>query len=120
VLIQFLFRRVYMQLSTTKTERIIFTKELPLAGAKIDAKTIEKLRPALRIGARCTVAHQKLTAGLVGDGAAIIRRARGYSDYDVIERLVTVGWLEPRKTGPRGGTRYYTTQAGKQALEASN
>jgi hypothetical protein len=107
-----------MQLSTIKPERAgILTKELPLAGAKIDAETIEKLRPALRIGTRFTVAHQKLTAGLV-DGAAIIRRARGYSDYDVINRLVTVGWLEPRRTGPRGGVRYYTTQAGKEALAA--
>jgi hypothetical protein len=80
--------------------------------------TIENLRPALRIGLRNTVAHKKLTAGLNDDGATIHRRARGYSDHDVIKRLVTVGWLEPRKTGPRGGVRYYTTQAGKEALAA--
>jgi hypothetical protein len=65
---------------------------------------------------RTTAAHQKLIDGLTADGAGVVQRAKGFSDYGVIAGLVRAGLLEPRATGPRGGTRYYTTAAGAAAV----
>lgn len=72
--------------------------------------------PSLKIGGKQTVAAQKLAQGLTETGAQIVRRGKGWTDYDVIRRLVRHGWLEEKQTGPRGGTRYFTTDAGKNAL----
>jgi hypothetical protein len=71
----------------------------------------------LTVGKRTTTAHDKLVAGLTSDGAQVVRRKKGYSDYDVIRTLVRAGWLEERRTGPRGGVRYFTTPAGRVALD---
>ena len=71
----------------------------------------------LHFHGRPTAAHQKLLDGLESAGANVARRQRGYSDYDVICRLVDAGWLECRQgAGPRGGPRWYTTPAGAAAL----
>jgi hypothetical protein len=67
---------------------------------------------------RTTAAHQKLIDGLTADGAGVVQRAKGFSDYGVIAGLVRAGWLEPRATGPRGGTRYFTTAAGAAAVQS--
>ena len=67
---------------------------------------------------RTTAAHQKLLDGQTADGARVIRRAKGFSDYDVINGLVRAGWLEPRASGPRGGTRWFTTAAGAVAVQS--
>ena len=67
---------------------------------------------------RATAAHQKLLDGQTAEGARVIRRAKGFSDHGVINGLVRAGWLEARATGPRGGTRYYTTAAGAAAVSA--
>lgn len=72
--------------------------------------------PSLKRGGRKTKAYLKLIEGQNTDGASIVRRKGGYSDHDVIESLLRCGWLEAKPTGPRGGLRYYTTQAGLQAL----
>ena len=67
---------------------------------------------------RTTAAHQKLIDGQTADGARVIRRAKGFSDHDVINGLVRAGWLEPRASGPRGGTRWFTTAAGAEAVQS--
>jgi hypothetical protein len=67
---------------------------------------------------RTTTAHQKLIDGLTADGAGVVQRAKGFSDHGVINGLVRAGWLEPRATGPRGGTRWFTTAAGAAAVAA--
>ena len=72
----------------------------------------------LKIKNRFTHAHDLLVTGLEADGASVTRRAKGYSDFDVIRNLVRLGWLEPRNAGPRGGVRYFTTPAGKAQLES--
>ena len=65
---------------------------------------------------RTTAAHQKLIDGQTPDGARVVRRAKGFSDHGVINALVRAGWLEPRASGPRGGTRWFTTTAGAAAV----
>ena len=65
---------------------------------------------------RTTVAHQKLLDGQTSDGARVVRRAKGFSDPGVIHALVREGWLEARASGPRGGTRWFTTPAGAAAV----
>ena len=67
---------------------------------------------------RRTAAHQKLIDGQTPDGARVVRRAKGFSDHGVINGLVRAGWLEPRASGPRGGTRWFTTAAGAAAVSA--
>ena len=67
---------------------------------------------------RTTAAHQKLIDGQTPDGARVVRRAKGFSDHNVINGLVRAGWLEARATGPRGGTRWFTTAAGAAAVSA--
>ena len=67
---------------------------------------------------RATAAHQKLIDGQTPDGARVVRRAKGFSDYDVVNGLVRAGWLEARASGPRGGTRYFTTPAGAAAVQS--
>lgn len=64
-----------------------------------------------------TVAHEKLVSGQTSDGAKVLRRGKGFTDYGVIKNLIKCGWMEERPTGPRGGARYFTTQAGMSALE---
>jgi hypothetical protein len=66
---------------------------------------------------RTTTAHQKLLDGQTAAGARVVRRARGFSDHGVINALLREGWLEARASGPRGGTRWFTTAAGAAALE---
>jgi hypothetical protein len=66
----------------------------------------------LRVGTRMTKAFYKLCDGLQPEGARIVRRARGYSDYDVVAALVRQKLMEIRYVGPRGGARYFTTSAG--------
>jgi len=65
---------------------------------------------------RRTAAHQKLIDGQTAAGASVVRRAKGFSDHGVISALVRAGWLEPRASGPRGGTRWFTTAAGAAAV----
>ena len=67
---------------------------------------------------RTTAAHQKLIDGQTAEGARVVRRAKGFSDHNVINGLVRAGLLEPRATGPRGGTRWFTTPAGAAAVSS--
>lgn len=67
---------------------------------------------------RTTAAHQKLIDGQTAEGARVVRRAKGFSDHGVINGLVREGWLEARASGPRGGTRWFTTAAGAAAVSA--
>ena len=67
---------------------------------------------------RTTTAHQKLIDGQTAEGARVVRRAKGFSDHGVINALVRAGWLEPRASGPRGGTRWFTTAAGAAAVSS--
>ena len=67
---------------------------------------------------RTTAAHQKLLDGQTPDAARGIRRAKGFSDHGVINALVREGWLEARASGPRGGTRWFTTPAGAAAVQS--
>lgn len=64
-----------------------------------------------------TSAYFKLMDGMQDGGTTVIRRAKGYSDHNVIQSLVVRGFLEGKQCGPRGGTRYFTTLAGKEAIE---
>jgi len=68
---------------------------------------------------RKTNAFYLLQSGLTTEGATVTRRKKGYTDYQDIQRLVHAGYLEPRNTGPRGGTRYFTTQAGIEAVNST-
>ena len=77
------------------------------------------MSPHLRYQGRTTVAHQKLIDGQTADGARVVRRAKGFSDHGVISALVRTGWLEPRASGPRGGTRWFTTSTGAAAAAAA-
>ena len=67
---------------------------------------------------RTTAAHQKLLDGQTAEGAQVCRRAKGFSDYGVINALVRAGWLEARASGPRGGVRWFTTAAGAAAVSS--
>lgn len=69
--------------------------------------------PSLRRGRRKTNAYFKLIEGQTVDGATIVRRKGGYTDYRLIESLLRCGWMEIK---PTSGLRYYTTPAGLQAL----
>ena len=64
-----------------------------------------------------TSAYFKLMDGMQDGGTTVTRRAKGYSDHNVIQSLVGRGFLEGKQCGPRGGTRYFTTLAGKEAIE---
>jgi hypothetical protein len=80
------------------------------------AETHYPLRFMLVINGKPTEALFKLQAGLTENGTAVVRRKKGYFDYDVISRCEKAKLLEPRNTGPRGGRRWYTTDLGKQWL----
>jgi len=71
----------------------------------------------LTVGTRKTTAYYLLNDGLEFDGASVTRRRGGYTDFDVIKNLMRLGWMECRQTGPRGGSRYYTTELGREQLE---
>ena len=71
----------------------------------------------LFIGLRKTRAHEILERGLTTEGATVTRRKKGWTDFDVIKNLMSAGWLEPRAAGVRGGIKYFTTSAGKAAIE---
>jgi len=73
------------------------------------------MSPHLRYQGRTTAALQKLLDGQTTEGARVVRRAKGFSDHNVISALVRTGWLEPRASGPRGGTRWFTTSTGAAA-----
>ena len=77
------------------------------------------MSPHLRYQGRTTAALQKLLDGQTTEGARVVRRAKGFSDFDVVRGLVRAGWLEARATGPRGGTRYHTTPTGAAAAAAA-
>ena len=68
---------------------------------------------------RWTVAKEKLLDGLTEEGATVKKRGRGYSDFNVIESLLTRGYLEIRREGPRGGKRYFTSAAGKHLVDTN-
>ena len=73
----------------------------------------------LHFHGRRTAAHQKLLDGLEPAGANIVQRQKGFSDFNIIQRLIEAGWMECRQGGgPRGGRRWYTTPAGAAALDA--
>ena len=65
-----------------------------------------------------TVAHEKLISGQTEEGAKVLRRGKGFTDYDVIKNLIKCGWLEEKAAGPRGGARYFTTESGLLALKS--
>ena len=64
-----------------------------------------------------TIAFDVLTQGLLPDGAVVVRKRGGWTDNSVFQNLVKSGLLECRMVGPRGGARYFTTVAGKAALQ---
>jgi hypothetical protein len=70
-------------------------------------------------GKRYTTAYFKLAEGLDPEGATIRRRARGYSDYHIVEALVDSGLMCVRHEGPRGGARYFTTPLGALEMDKS-
>jgi hypothetical protein len=72
--------------------------------------------PKLKVGTRRTKAFHKLVSGLEPAGATVVRRAWIHTDYDVLAALVRHNLMEVRYEGPRGGARWFTTQAGEQAL----
>lgn len=74
----------------------------------------------LYIGSRKTKAYQILERGCTDEGATVTRRAKGWTDFDVIKNLMNAGWLEPRAAGVRGGTRYFTTPAGRAQMKLSS
>ena len=70
----------------------------------------------LTINGRKTNAFYKLIECQNPEGATVTRRLKGYCDIDVLRNLVSVGYIEAKQTGPRGGTRYFITEGGKRAL----
>ena len=65
-----------------------------------------------------TIAFDVLRLGLQPTGAVVVRKRGGWTDNSVFQNLVKKGWLELRMSGPRGGSRYFTTDAGKAAMQA--
>lgn len=63
-----------------------------------------------------TTAFYILTYGLHSDGTTVERKRGGWTDNSTFQNLVKKGWLICRMSGPRGGARYFTTEAGKAAL----
>ena len=66
---------------------------------------------------RKTIALYILRQGLHPDGTVIVRKRGGWTDNSTFQNLVKKGWLDCRMVGPRGGARYFTTEAGKAALQ---
>jgi hypothetical protein len=64
-----------------------------------------------------TIAYDVLIQGTAPSGAVVVRKRGGWTDNSVFQNLVKNGWLELRMSGPRGGSRYFTTEAGKAALQ---
>lgn len=64
-----------------------------------------------------TIAYYVLEQGLHLEGTVIVRKRGGWTDNSTFQNLVKTGWLECRMSGPRGGSRYFTTDAGKAALQ---
>ena len=69
-------------------------------------------------GGRVTDAYSVLHGAAHG-GVVPTRRQKGWSNYDVFQALTNRGWLEPRRTGPRGGTNWYATRKGRYHLAAA-
>jgi len=64
-----------------------------------------------------TNAFYKLAAAEVEKGGVSVeKRGRGYTDWDIVGRLMRAGYLEGKRLGPRGGTRYVITDAGREAM----
>ena len=63
-------------------------------------------------GGKKTNAFYLLEDGLGADGVGVTRRAKGFTNFSNIQELVKAGLLERRATGPRGGSRWFTTPQG--------
>lgn len=69
-------------------------------------------------GGKKTNAFYLLEDGLAGVG--VTRRAKGFTNFSIIQGLVRAGLLERRAAGPRGGDRWFTTPDGAIALIAAS
>lgn len=63
-------------------------------------------------GGKKTNAFYLLEDGLSDDGVGVTRRAKGFTNFSIIQELVKAGLLERRAAGPRGGSRWFTTPQG--------
>ena len=52
-----------------------------------------------------------------GTVAERLRSSYPSDDHKVLQTLLTHKYVEIKSSGPRGGSRYHVTQAGKDALE---
>lgn len=70
-------------------------------------------------GKRRTRSLEKLEEAMK-EGILPERRRGGFSNYNILSDLVSMGLMEVRYTGPRGGMRYHTTPKGRQAVMEAN
>ena len=71
-------------------------------------------------GGKRTNSYWKLCDGRAREGAMVTQRRGGYCDRDLIRTLCDLGLLEERPSGPRGGTRYHTTRAGRRQIKRAD
>jgi hypothetical protein len=57
-----------------------------------------------------------LDAASTHGGTTITQRQKGYSDSDLFDSLDDAKWIEPRRTGPRGGVTWHATRRGRYHL----
>jgi hypothetical protein len=66
---------------------------------------------------RKTKALIALEAGCAADGFRNPRKGGYYRDFNYLEGLACLGWLEKRAAGPNGGIRYFATDKGKYIID---
>jgi hypothetical protein len=80
------------------------------------------MSPKLRVGTRPTHVYGALHDGLTPGGVPPVwnRNERKYTvglvDCRLFAETLRVGWMRAESLGPKGGTRYVTTDKGKAAL----
>ena len=74
------------------------------------------MEPMLFKGGRPTLTYYAMkNADRLPEGVSVTRIGRN-SDWQMMQRIVKLGWMEKRRTGPRGGIRYHLTVAGRAKL----
>ncbi len=71
-------------------------------------------KPKLFVGSRPTNARHLLIEGI--ERGVLATTYGGWSNKSTLDRLVDCGWMEVRRSGPRGGAYFHTTRLGALAV----
>jgi hypothetical protein len=69
--------------------------------------------PRLHVGDRPTKAMVLLDRARTAPVAVTVKGQ--WSDKPLLDRMAKAGWMEEKKSGPKGGRRYHLTQMGAAA-----